>query len=174
MNDSTKIIKEGFAKLREGTTDLLESYIKEALSFRFEYNCDLDRIDMQIIYTDMRVLRGWRNRLTEMLSQAQRSMHKTGSFLGKIAVVVQNNHDEAMVKRASTNINKGWAVQERISDAGLVVLSERQLHAEVSDFFEYTKLVVKILTDKRHDLRDAYQEVQAIQALLALAVGTAE
>ena len=167
-------LKADFEKCKTAIGDRLEAVLKEIEAFRFEYNCDLDRIDMQIIYTDLRMLRGWRNRLAEMLSVALRSQHRVGSILNQVSQLVQNAVDESLVKNVKMHVNLGWASQERLADAGLSAFGARQLEVLVRNFYEYVKVAVKLLNDKRVDLRDAYQEVQAVQALLTLAVGTAE
>ena len=169
-----KALEADFEKCKFAIGDKLEAALKEIETFRFEYNCDLDRIDMQIIYTDLRSLRGWRNRLAEMLSVVLRSQHRIGSILNQVSQLSQNAVDEKLVKEARSNINAGWASQERLGDARLAALSVLQLEVVVRNFYEYVKVVVRLLNDKRVDLRDAYQEVQAVQALLTLMVGTAE
>ena len=167
-------LKEDFEKCKSAISEKLEVFLKEIETFRFEYNCDLDRIDMQIIYNDLRSLRGWRNRLAEMLSVALRSQHRIGSILNQVSQLSQNVIDESLIKNVKTHVNLGWASQERLADAGLSALGVRQFEVIVRNFYEFVKVVVKLLNDKRVDLRDAYQEVQAVQALLTLAVGTAE
>ena len=174
METAIRMLEIDFEKCKSAILDKLEIALKEIETFRFEYNCDLDRIDMQIIYSDLKALRGWRNRLAEMLSVALRSQHRIGSILSQVSQLSQNVIDEALVKNVKTHVNLGWASQERLADAGLSALSFRQLEATVRNFYEFVKVVVKILNDKRVDLRDAYQEVQAVQALLTLAIGTAE
>ena len=173
-NMDIRALKEDFERCKSAIGDKLEVALKEIEIFRFEYNCDLDRIDMQIIYTDLRSLRGWRNRLAEILSVALRSQHRIGSILNQISRLSQNVVDESLIKNVKMNVNLGWASQERLADAELSALGSRQLEVVVRNFYEYVKVVVKILNDKRVDLRDAYQEVQAIQALLTLSMGTAD
>lgn len=174
MENAIEILRVDFAKCKEAISSRLETALKEIDEFRFEYNCDLDKIDMQVIYDDLRQLRAWRNRLAHLLSLGVRSQHRVGGILVKITELAQSMSDESLIKNASFYINKAWAIQERAADARLAALSALQLEVVVRDFYEYVKIVVKLLYDKRTDLRDAFQEVQAVQALLALAVGTSE
>lgn len=167
-------LRTRFEEMRTQVESQLNEFMKEIDSFNYSYDCDLDCVVPQILYNDLRQLRAWRNRLTQIIRVAIRHQHSASSFLSKLADLHKAVVDENLVRHSQERINRGCAIQERVADAGLVALDLRKLVVDTTNFCEFTKIVLQMLNDKRFDLRDACQEVQAVQALMTLSASTAE
>lgn len=171
---NTVELRTAFEDFRKIADAQLNEYLNEIEKFNFTYSVDLDEVTADILYNDLRILRGWRNRLAQIIRAAIRLQGKGMTLLSNLMELHRSVTDCNLINGSTERISRGMAIQERVADAGLGVLDLRKLVVDVTNFSESTKAAVQMLNDKRHDLRDACQEVQAVQALLTLSMSTAE
>lgn len=171
---NTAELRTRFDEMRASIEQQFKEYMNEIEEYNYTYDVDLDKVTPEMLYDDLRRLRAWRNRLAQIIRAAVRNQHRVVAFLAKMSDLHKGVVDEDAIKNVQDRINHGWAVQERMANAGLAALDVRKLVVDASNLGEFTKMVVLILIDKRYDLRDACQEVQTVQGLMVLSMGTTE
>jgi len=169
-------LRKRFEEMRTKAENECNGFLAEIDTFNFTYEgaSDLDRVTPEMLYADLARLRAWRNRLAQIIRVVVRHQCSAASFLARIADLHKAIVDKDLIDKANERISRGWAIQERLADAGLMCLDLRKIVVETTNFCDFVKAVLQVLNEKRHELRDACQEVQVVQGLMALSMGTAE